>query len=251
MRTRDEATWFAVITSGRRYLVGQHDDTHLIWDKRRRAVVRTFPGPHGAADAYMEFSSLETRARDRRRHRWAALVGIAAIGLAAAVTILALSSSDVRSSPGPQVASDAASLTRFENPLGGYAFRYPTGWNVASDDTSTEIMDPDGTLQIAIDVVPHGEIAQVSRTVALELTKGWQYVTLEAPQARKVGDGMAVSVGGTGVDPSGSQLRVLAIAVEGGSRTYAITVSLDERADLTKTTPAIERILSTFRVAPA
>ena len=70
---------FEVVASGDRYVVRRRDDRHEIWDAQERTVVRTFEGARGRRNAWFEFKALEGRQHERRRRaktRWFVVVGL-------------------------------------------------------------------------------------------------------------------------------------------------------------------------------
>jgi hypothetical protein len=245
---------FEVVASGDRYVVGRRGDRHEIWDSRERTVVGTYRGARGRRNAWLEFKALEGRQHDRRRRtktRWSVVVGLSlAIVLVAGGTV-AIYLNRLPAPATPARPATGPSIVRVENTDGGYAFRVPGDWTDVQDGASTRLASPDGDVTVVIDPSGDENLEAAATARAESLTFGWLDLTLEAPRQRSVGDAPAVSVGGTGTTVAGDDFRFVAIALQTRTGAYAIAITLRAGADPSRTTAAIDGILSSFRVPAA
>jgi hypothetical protein len=244
-----------VVEAGRRYVLGRRGDEHVIWDTRERIVVRTFVGSRSRRNAWFEFKALEGRQHERRQRaktRWTVVGGLSlAIVLVVAGTVaISLRGSSTGTGP-PAPRADASTVNRIENPIGGYAFRVPATWTDLQDGTSTEVTSSSGDVTVTVDRAGTGDAVAAATSGARSLTTGWTTVELEAPQQRTVGEAPAVSVSGTGTMADGESSRFVSIVVTSGADTYAIAITVRSGADPAVTTPAIDELLSAFRIPTA
>ncbi len=245
---------FEVVASGDRYVVGRRGERHEIWDARDRTVVRTFEGARGRRNAWFEFKALEERQHEFRRRattRWWVVASLVlAIAIASGATIaltLNESSSTTLLSNGAQ----GPDTVRVENLEGGYAFRAPAGWSILQEGDATVLTGPNSDVTVSVDVATTGDLEAAATSRVGSLTAGWSDVVAESPQQRLVGAAPAVSVGGAGTVPSGEGFRYVAIGVQTSTGTYTLAIVVRATADPALTTPAIEGILSSFKVPAA
>jgi hypothetical protein len=245
---------FEVVASGDRYVVGRRGDRHEIWDARERTVVGTFEGVRGRRNAWLEFKALEGRQHERRKRakaRWSVVVGLSLAIILVAGTTLAVYLNRSSAPATRSIPAVGTATNHVENPEGGYAFRAPGGWTDLQDGASTQVASPDGDVTISVDLAGVGDPAAAATTRADSLTVDWPEVSLEAPQQRMVGGAPAVSVGGTGTTVAGDRYRFVAIGVQTPAGAYTIAITIRMTADLSRTTPAIDGILSSFRAPTA
>jgi hypothetical protein len=239
-----------ILGSGSKYEWGRSGESHAIWRSRKHTVVATYGGPRGRMNAWVEFQALETRARrERRRRRVRTVVVVGVLALAgAAVAAVLVTRNEVVATPGPVPGGTRTEVQRFQDPSGRYAFRYPAGWGLTQDPTSTQVYGPDDSVVVSIGDAPDGVPAAVAPGFAAESTAAWRDVQLEGVRARLVGNVEASSVGGAGTDATGTQVRLLAIVMPAGVDNIGITVIVPVDADLSIATPGVEQILATFRL---
>ncbi|MGZ8624341.1 MAG: hypothetical protein ACXWYQ_09295 [Actinomycetota bacterium] len=240
-----------ILGSGSKYEWGRSGESHAIWRSRKHTVVATYGGPRGRTNAWVEFQALETRARRerrRRRVRTGVVVGVLALAGAAVAAVL-VTRDEVVATPGPVPGGTRTGVQRFQDPSGRYAFRYPAGWGLTQDATSTQVFGPDDSVVVSIGPAPAGDPATVAPDLAAASTEAWGDVQLEVVRPQLVGTVQASSVGGAGTDAAGTPVRFLVIVVPGGVDNISITVVVPIDAEPSVATPGIEQILATFRLA--
>ncbi|MGZ6544199.1 MAG: hypothetical protein ACXVEI_02670 [Actinomycetota bacterium] len=239
----------AILGTGNRYAWGTSGDIYSIWRTRDRKIVATFGGPRGQTSARVGFQALEAVARPGHRRRRILAVVCGVMVVAAAVVLGTLWIRAQPTSGASSVSPDgAASLQRFQDQGGRYAFRYPADWQAREDAGIAHVTSPDGAVAVSVQPVASGDPGTAARQAAVTSSRGWTQTQLEDVQYRDVGGLRAASVSGAGTDQAGTPVRLATFVVPGGSGNYAITVVVRADAGPETTTPGIESILSTFRL---
>ena len=234
-----------VVEEGRRYCWGRRGDAYFVWDKRKPGESL---GHSGEAGARREYRWLEQEAQIRRRRRRTRLLIAAGLICVAAAPTAIVMYVNGSSSPSRADVGHTAGPERYVNAEGGYGFRVPTGWNVRTSASTTQVTSPNDDIAISILVAPQGDIDAVSDASIESIAATWTDTKIEASQPRTVGDLPALSVGGTAVDDSGTPIRFLSIVIDSGTRNHAIWVSVPEAYDAATFLPSIDQILTTFRL---
>ncbi|MGH2631131.1 MAG: hypothetical protein ACRDHI_11325 [Actinomycetota bacterium] len=257
------ATDVEVIRAGSRYVWGRGRDFYGIWDQKHPDdPVATFDGS-SRSDGWRYFQRLEWEAKPiKHRHRvgrWirrflVAVLAVIVVALLGLVGFLLVDNRTLEGSlfdlagdaPAPTEPALGSTLVRHENAEGGYAFRHPSGWAVVDRSTGTELSSTSEQVSISFEVTSEPRIGVAAESIARTFSGGWTDVVVEPLQSRKVAAFDAISISGTGTDDSGRALRFLVIAVEGGTRNFAIRVVVPREYDPSATQPQIEEVVSSF-----
>jgi hypothetical protein len=192
-----------------------------------------------------------------RRSRWdPAESFVFALGFlllaSASIAVLALIPRP-RSAVDPAIGSDRipqerSSLVPYTNVTGGYAFTYPSSWDIVEAGPSSQLRSPSGDIGLSFGFGAPGSLETASERL-LESMPGL------GTSRRSVGahpgliDGSrSLLSSGTAYDHAGRPVRFLAIAVRGEVRNYAIGIVVPAGSDPNRVLPLVERIVASFEI---
>ena len=138
------------------------------------------------------------------------------------------------------------------NEGGGYLFSYPDTWELTSAGDEASLSSPDDEVIMTFGTGPSGSLEEASDRILKDITSSYTDVKLVAGQIERTPQGFrSVVAGGDALDASGAQIRFLVITIEGPDENRAITVRFSRSADPLGALPAIQEIISSFRVSQA
>lgn len=135
----------------------------------------------------------------------------------------------------------------FTNPTAGYSFRHPPGWNVSAAGSATTAVDPARDVVVTFGRGARGDLLTSSRVLIRTLRSTYRDLAVGGSEAQVVGGRPALLVGGTGTNPAGTALKLLAISVEGDPGPWAIVVFADAGADPARILPVAQEVVGSFR----
>jgi hypothetical protein len=181
--------------------------------------------------------------------RTRSLVVVTALVIATAVVagIVLLGGDD---DPGTAPAATAAPVrlaNRYQNEAGGYAFRYPKGWEVQADGTATTLTNPGGDVIVTFGLGPAGRLPVAAQRLADALSATYTDVENLGTQERTVGGHPALMVGGIGTNEAGVRVRFLAITVSTPEGNRSISVFTPEGSSPSEVLPPVQGVVASFR----
>ena len=133
------------------------------------------------------------------------------------------------------------------NEMGGYLFSYPDSWELTAAGDDARLTSPDDEVVMTFGTGPSGSLEVASDRVLGKVANSHANVDLvaaETPQGFR-----SIVAGGDALDASGARVRFLVITIEGPDRNRAIIVRFSPSADPLEASPAIQEIISSFRVS--
>jgi hypothetical protein len=138
------------------------------------------------------------------------------------------------------------------NEGGGYLFSYPGTWEIASAGNNARLVSPDGDVVMTFLMAPPGSLEEASDRVLGNVTGSYSGVELVAGDVERTPQGLrSFVVGGDALNATGTSVRFLVITIQGPEENWAITVRFSPSADPLETLPAIQEIVSSFRISQA
>jgi hypothetical protein len=154
------------------------------------------------------------------------------------------------SAPSPAVPDVAPRTTEHENLLGGFAFAYPTSWQIIESGARTFLESPDGRLVLGFGRAHGASLeAGADRTIE-EIVEGWRDHELTGTTHEVIAGSRSLLVGGT-IAEGERALRFLAITVRARPRNFAISILAPRGADPMRVLPRIEEIVASFQMLGA
>jgi hypothetical protein len=153
----------------------------------------------------------------------------------------------------PDTSSPVPSTGRsiYTNDLAGYLFSYPNDWDVSTSGTATTLSDPDGEIEISFEGAPAGSLQQASDGVLEQFTSTYNSPEIVATQVNETSQEYpSIAVGGVATDTSGSQIRFLAITIQGPDENRAIFVRFPADPD-PHDLDALLGVVYSFRITQA
>ncbi len=173
-----------------------------------------------------------------------ALVLVAVISLGIAL----LTRSSTTNTPPSDIRdrADQPRLIRFTNDSGGYRFEYPETWEIRQEGSLSRLQSPNGRILLSFGVThAHGLDTAASRLASsLSVSPGRSESI--GTSRESIAGARALLKSGTTLDPTGRPIRYLAIAIDGRSITYTISITVPSHADPEQVLLDIERIVSSF-----
>ncbi len=138
------------------------------------------------------------------------------------------------------------------NEGGGYLFSYPGAWEIESAGDNARLVSPDGDVVMTFRIAPPGSLEEASDRVLGNATRSYSGVELVAGEVERTPQGLrSLVVGGDALNATGTSVRFLVITIQGPEENRAITVRFSPSADPLETLPAIQEIVSSFRISQA
>jgi hypothetical protein len=136
------------------------------------------------------------------------------------------------------------------NEGGGYLFSYPDTWEITSTGDRTRLISPDDEVIITFGTGPSGSLEETSDRVLENVTRSYSAVELVAPEIERTPQGFrSVVAGGDALEATGARVRFLSITIQGPDENRAIIVRFAPSADPIEALPAIQEIVSSFRIS--
>jgi hypothetical protein len=136
------------------------------------------------------------------------------------------------------------------NEGGGYLFSYPDTWEIISAGNGTRLISSDDEVIITFETGPSGSLEEASDRVMENVTRSYSAVELVAPEIERTPQGFrSVVAGGDALEATGARVRFLSITIQGPDENRAIIVRFAPSADPIEALPAIQEIVSSFRIS--
>jgi hypothetical protein len=210
--------------------------------------------------------------RDGIPFRWPILVGVALCALLAiSAIVLIRAGRDTPVSDDASVDTPRNAVASIEDPMrrglspknddvpgyevhlnegGGYLFSYPDTWEIASAGDEARLFSPDDEVVMTFGTGPSGSLEVAADRVLENATSSYADVELVAGQIERTPQGFrSVVAGGDALDATGARVRFLVITIQAPDENRAITVRFSPSADPLEALPAIQEIISSFRVS--
>lgn len=170
-----------------------------------------------------------------------ALIGVVALLLAlvCGVTAWMLSGSG----------TSAVNPNEVVNTAGHYQFELPTGWTTTQEGRTTTVTSPDKITVVSFGVGHIGPIPQAGTQFFKEVAGHYKNVQGIPPEAKTIGQRLALVYGGVGDNAENTRVRFLTITVENKPANYAITVFTVADSDPDVVLPTVNRLVDSFRPA--
>ncbi len=137
------------------------------------------------------------------------------------------------------------------NDQAGYLFSYPDSWQLTPSGENTDLLSPDGEVEMTFGVAPLGSLREASDSVVQDLTGAFADAKIVARDVERTEQGQpSLVVGGTATDAGGS-ISFLVITIQGQDRSWAITVRFSGDSKPLSALPAIREIIASFRTSQA
>lgn len=171
------------------------------------------------------------------------LIGVVALLLALTCGVIAWAISGT----GSGAAVDTHEVV---NAAGQYRFEAPTGWATTQQGRTTTVTSPDQTTVITLGAGRDGPLP-VAGTLFFEQVAGnYHDVQVIPPEAKQVGTAPALIYGGVGSNAKNTQIRFLAITVQGAPTNYGMAVFTAADSDPKIVLPPVNRVVESFQALP-
>lgn len=129
----------------------------------------------------------------------------------------------------------------------GYLVSFPSDWQLDEHRGADELVDPTGSSVLGFDAAPPGPLATAAEAAIATIAPSDANVAIVTRRAERTEQGQqGLVVGATATDASGTSVQLMAVAIRGSTRNYAITArfpSTVTRAFLDD----LEQIVGSFR----
>lgn len=149
--------------------------------------------------------------------------------------------------PSTGAAEDPVVVTRRGvNKAGGYTFRYPRGWRVRKDDETTELKAPGSRTIVSLAAGNATSARRVAKDLYALIDAIPTYTKLRRLDADReaFAGGDAYLISGTAVNEAGVRVRLLAVGVDRGRRTFPVTIFTAADTDPGRVLPRVEAIVA-------
>jgi hypothetical protein len=136
------------------------------------------------------------------------------------------------------------------NEMGRYLFSYPDRWELTTTGDEARLASPDDEVIMTFGIGPSGSLEAASDRVLANVTNPYANVDLVAAETKRTAQGLrSIVAGADALDAGGARVRFLVITIKGPDTNRAITVRFSPSADPLEASPAIQEIISSFRVS--
>jgi hypothetical protein len=171
-----------------------------------------------------------------------ALIGVVALLLALTCGVIAWAISGT--------GSGAVDTHEVVNAAGQYRFEAPTGWATTQQGRITTVTSPDQATVITLGAGRVGPLPVAGTLFFQQVAGNYHDVQVIPPEAKQVGATPALIYGGVGSNAKNTQIRFLAITVQGAPTNYGIAVFTAADSDPKLVLPPVNRVVESFRAQP-
>jgi hypothetical protein len=175
------------------------------------------------------------------------VAGIAVLVAVAIGLAVALAGGDDPEAAPASTGAPVRLANHYENEAGGYAFRYPKGWEVRADGTATTLTNPAGDVIVTFGLGPAGRLPVAAQRLADSLSAAYTDIENLGTQEQTVGGHPALMVGGIGTNEHGVRVRFLAITVSTPEGNRSISVFTPEGSSPSEVLPPVQGVVDSFR----
>ena len=149
--------------------------------------------------------------------------------------------------PRDQPEREGQDLIAYTNPVGGYAFRHPSTWDVTEAGEYTQLVSPDGSAVLSFGGSHTAGVAGIVAMLPGTLSRSVAEPVIVGTTWERISGHQSFLVSGTAMD-RGSRIRFLVISIPGRRPTHEISIIVPAGSAPTRMLPPVERIVGSFNI---